>query len=177
MIECGLRDVLREKFTIPRYQNESAVMVWGAISKKGGLTLVFIDREVKINGEYYKTEVLEKQLLPAARPLYGEKYFSFQQDGAPSRTSNSVQQWCSENLLDYIPKAKWPPSSPFWNPLDFSICGYMLAQQKNYKYQTLPDFQKVILRIWAAIPDDVMRTACNAFEEQINNYHGKSIRK
>jgi hypothetical protein len=79
--------------------------------------------------------------------------------------------------IDFIPKAKWRPSSPVLNPLDFSICGYTLAQQKNYKYQILPDLQKVILRIWAAIPDDVMRTACNAFEKQLNNYHGKSIRE
>jgi hypothetical protein len=35
-------------------------MVWGAISKKERLPLVFIDRGVKVNGEYYKTEVLER---------------------------------------------------------------------------------------------------------------------
>jgi hypothetical protein len=49
---------------------------FGALfSKKGRLTLVFIDRGVNINGEYYKTEVLEKHLLPTARTLYGEGYF------------------------------------------------------------------------------------------------------
>jgi hypothetical protein len=37
----------------------------------------------------------------------------------------------------------------------------------NYTYQTLPDFKKVILRIWAAIPDDIMRDACNAFEKRL----------
>jgi hypothetical protein len=66
-----LRDVLREKITISRYQNESADMVWGAISKKGNLPLVFIDGGVKIKGEYYKTEVVEKHLVPATRIVYG----------------------------------------------------------------------------------------------------------
>jgi hypothetical protein len=98
------------------------------------LPLIFIDRGVKINGEYYKTEILEKYLLPATRILYGyliEEYFCFQQDGAPSHKANSVHQWCYENLPDFILKADWLPSSPDLNPLDFSIRGYML----------LPDFK------------------------------------
>jgi hypothetical protein len=41
-------------------------MCWGVISKKERIALVFIDRGVKINSEYYKTEVLEKNLLQAA---------------------------------------------------------------------------------------------------------------
>jgi hypothetical protein len=50
----------------------------------------FNDRGVQINGEYYKTKGLEKHLLPAARTLYGQEYFCFQQDGAPSyHTANS----------------------------------------------------------------------------------------
>jgi hypothetical protein len=40
------------------------------------LSLVFIDGGVKINGEHYKIEVLEKNLLPAARLLCGEEYFA-----------------------------------------------------------------------------------------------------
>jgi hypothetical protein len=63
-----LRDVPRDTLTIPRNQNALEV-----ISKKGHLAVVFIDRGVKINGEYYKMEVLEKHLLPAARTLYGEE--------------------------------------------------------------------------------------------------------
>jgi hypothetical protein len=52
----SLSDIPQEKLTVPRYQNASAVMVWGAISRKGQQPLVFIDREFKINAEYYKTK-------------------------------------------------------------------------------------------------------------------------
>jgi hypothetical protein len=45
----------------------------GAISKKGRIPVGFIDRGVNINGEYYKTDYLEKHLLPAARILCGEE--------------------------------------------------------------------------------------------------------
>jgi hypothetical protein len=75
-----LRDVPREKLTI-------SVMVWATISKNGRPLLdrgVLNEREVKINAEYKKTEVLEKHLLPAAQTLYREENFYFQQDKAPS---------------------------------------------------------------------------------------------
>jgi hypothetical protein len=93
-------------------------MVWGAISRKGHLQLVFIDQGVKTNAEYYKTEVLQRFLLPQA----------------PSHISNIVQMWCEDNLTDFIPKNEWPHSSPDLNPLDFSIWGYMLRQLGNYEY-------------------------------------------
>jgi hypothetical protein len=36
------------------------------------------------------------------------------------------------------------------------------------KYQILPDFKKVILRILVTlVSDDVMRAACNSFEKQL----------
>jgi hypothetical protein len=87
-----LRDVFRENITISRYQNASAVRVWGAISKKGSISLVFIDGGVKINGEYYKTEVLEKHSVPTARILYGEEYSFFQQDGSPSHHNSGASK-------------------------------------------------------------------------------------
>jgi hypothetical protein len=82
-------------------------MVWGAISRKRRLRLVFIDRGVKINTEYYKTEVLERILLPEAQKLYGDEYYCFQQDGEPSQTANIVQRWCEDNFTDLIHKDEW----------------------------------------------------------------------
>jgi hypothetical protein len=106
-------------------------MVWGANSRKGRLPLVFIDREVTVNAEYYKKEVLQRILLPEAQKFYEDECYCFQQDGAPSHTANIVQRWCEDNLTDFITKDEWPPSSPDLNPLDFSIWGYILRQLKN----------------------------------------------
>jgi hypothetical protein len=85
-------------------------MVWAAISRKGRLPLVFMDRGVKINAEYYKTEVLQRILLPEAKKSYGDEYHCFQQDGVPSHTANIVQRWCEDNLTDFIPKDEWLPA-------------------------------------------------------------------
>ena len=56
-------------------------MVWGAVSRYGKLPLVFIEKNVKINAAYYKTEVLEKVVTPVLQDLYGKDHYVFQQDG------------------------------------------------------------------------------------------------
>jgi hypothetical protein len=70
-------------------------------------------------------------------------------------------------LTDFIPKDEWPPSSPDLNPLDFSIWRYMLGILRNFKYATLLEFKKVIQRIWANIPEHVVRAACDAFDNRL----------
>jgi hypothetical protein len=75
-------------------------MVWGAISRKGCLPLVFIDQGVKNNAEYYKTVILEWILLPKAQKLFGDKYYCFH--GVPSHRANIVQRWCDDNLTGFI---------------------------------------------------------------------------
>lgn len=57
---------------VPRFQNAASIMVWGAVSKRGKLPLIFIDKGVKINAEYYKAEVLEKNVLPYLQIMYGD---------------------------------------------------------------------------------------------------------
>lgn len=163
----SLNDVPSNKKHVPRFQNASSVMVWGAICKRGALQLVFIENGVKVNAKYYLEEVLQKNMLPAVQQMYGDEYYCFQQDGAPSHTAGIVQAWCQANLNDFIAKDEWPPSSPDLNPLDFSIWGYMLQQLKLYKYRNLEEFKQVISKIWESIPLDVMRAAYNGFEKRL----------
>ena len=93
----------------------------GAVSRRGKLPLVFIEKNVKINAAYYKTKVLEKVVAPALRDLYEKDHYVFQQDGAPAHTANIVQVWCRENLTDFLDKTLWLPSSPDLNPLNFYV--------------------------------------------------------
>ena len=102
-------------------QNAASVMVWGAISVRGKFPLHFIEKGVKLNAKYYLTEILQKNVLPTAKKLFGNNYYCFQQDGATSHTANVNQAWCKENLVDFLSKDEWPPSSPDCNPLDYYV--------------------------------------------------------
>lgn len=159
----SIHNISPEDRNIERYQNASAVMVWGAICPRGKLKLVFIDRGVKINKEYYLNEVLIGTVHPEVKRLYGNDYYLFQQDGAPSHTANVVQRWCEENLCDFIAKDEWPPSSPDLNPLDFCIWGYMLARLDASKIHSIDSFKKRLLKIWDEIPQQVVQKACGDF--------------
>lgn len=70
---------------IARFRSAASVMLLGAISRRGKLPLVFVEKNVKINTEYYKTEVLEKLVA------HGMDHYVFQQNGAPPHTTNFVQ--------------------------------------------------------------------------------------
>lgn len=158
-----LKDIPVDKLAVQQFQNTSAVMVWGAICKRGKLPLLFIERGVKINKEYYLDHVLKGHLQEHAKKLYGEDYYCFQQDSAPSHKAKLTQKWCEENLPDFISAEEWPSSSPDLNPLDFSIWGYMLGRIGSTAGMNLESFKSRLLKIWDEIPIEVVRASCSNF--------------
>lgn len=162
-----IEDIPEYEKNVPRFQSSPSVMVWGALCKRGKLPLVFIDKGVKINAAYYKSEVLEKNVAPNLKNMFGDDYYVFQQDGAPSHTANAVQAWCKANLTDFLPKTEWPPSSPDLNVLDYFVWSYMLSKLNNYKVANLSHFKKVIMQIWDDMPMDAVRAACDSFEKRL----------
>lgn len=155
-------------------------MVWGAVCKRGKLPLVFIDRGVKINRHVYISQVLEAAALPGCRELFGDDYYCFQQDGAPSHTANDTQAWCRENFTDFLPKGEWPPSSPDLNPLDYFVWGHMLEKLKDKKIHGLNHFKQVISQVWDEMSMDFVRAACDGFERRlrlVKQARGGIIRK
>lgn len=163
----NIENIPEHKRHVPRFQNAVSVMVWAAISPRGKFPLIFIEKGVKINANYYVEEVLKKNLKPNAEKLFQDDYYCFQQDGAPSHTANLTQAWCQENLVDFLAKDKWPPSSPDLNPLDFFVWSYMLAKLAKYKCSNLKQFKKVIVKVWDEMPMDTVRAACNDFERRL----------
>ena len=67
------------------------VMVSAGVSWNGKTDIHFIDtNKTNVNSESY-IKLLDDGLLPDCRRLYPENDFIFQQDGAPSHTSNATQ--------------------------------------------------------------------------------------
>lgn len=162
-----LADIPRDKLAVERYQNVSKIMVWGAVSRKGKLPLLFIEPNVKINTEYYIEQVLKNHLLPHASTLYGNAPYCFQQDSAPAHKAKKTQEWCAENLPDFITSEEWPASSPDLNPLDFFVWGYMLQQIGPTKGLTLDRFKKRLVDIWDQIPQEIVRASCDGFTKRL----------
>jgi transposase len=162
-----LTDVPSNKLAVERYQNVSRVMVWGAISKRGKLPLLFIEKGVKVDTNYYIQHVLKDHLLPHATSLYGDDYYCFQQDSAPSHKSKRTQEWCERNLPDFIPAVEWPSASPDLNPLDFCIWGYMMSRLGSTKGLGIEKFKQRLVLIWDEMDQDIVRAACNSFFKRL----------
>ena len=112
-------------------------MIWCGVSKKAKLPLAFIEPGVKINAKYYKDVILESVLKPQAEKIYSSSPWIFQQDSAPAHKAKIVQNWCRENLPDFIPTSMWPPSSPDLNPLDYCILGILKGRVNAKRYLSL----------------------------------------
>ena len=85
--------------------------------------------------------------------------FTFQQDGAPARTSKEAQDWCLQNLPNFINIDEWPGNSPDLNPMEnlFSI-----LNKKVYcdpEPQTLDELKKKTRKAWREITIDFAQYA------------------
>ena len=70
-------------------QNPKSIMVWARICATGKTPLLFIDSGVKMNKEIYRKEIFEGLVLPWSHQHFGNQFWTFQQDSAPShRTKN-----------------------------------------------------------------------------------------
>lgn len=118
---------------------------------------------MKINTDYYIENFLKNHVLPHAKELYGSDYYCFQQDSAPSHQSKRTQQWCDENLPDYITSKEWPAASPDLNPLDFFVWGYMVNKIGSTKSLNLETFKQRLVKIWDEIPQEMVRASCDTF--------------
>ena len=85
---CGRKT--RDVRAIHRYENASGVMVFGAFSKEGKLTLKLIDRGVKINQQLYLNDILKSHVKSHADRMFGDRRYTFQQDSAPAHKAKTV---------------------------------------------------------------------------------------
>ena len=106
-------------------------------------------------------------MAPALPELHGKDYYVFQQHRAPAHMENIVQVLCQENLIDFLDKTLWPPSSPDLSPLEFYVWSYMLAKQSEHQVSTMDHFKKLISKIWDKMPMDQVRAAYEFFEKRL----------
>ena len=100
------------------------------VSKLGCTDMHFIKPGVKVNGAYYRDNLLAQKLLPDMHRLAQDEFFVFQQDGAPAHQARDTVTFLERETPDFIPPTLWPPNSPDLNPVDYSI--WSVLQEKVY---------------------------------------------
>ena len=83
-----------------------------------------------VDAVYYVKDILEKEVKPlfkiskktneatTNKMVVNKRRFTFQQDDAPAHTSKHAQDWCLQNVPNFINKDDWPGNSPDLNPME-----------------------------------------------------------
>lgn len=164
---ASVEDIPEEMRTVPHFQSPSSFMVWAAVSAQGKFPLVFVKRGVKVNGNYYQREILQKIVKPAGKRIFKNQQWTFQQDSAPAHSAKINQTWCEVNLPDFINSSEWPPSSPDLNPLDYSIWGILEAKVNATKYHRLNSLKRAVQREWKKLPMGMVRSVIDLWRPRL----------
>ena len=152
---------------VTRSQKPAAVMVWGGVTSHGKTPLFFVKPSVKINNEVYRKEILEDVLLPWSKRHFGNQYWIFQQDSAPSHRAKTTQDWCAENLPSFISAEEWPPYSPDLNPMDYSVWSVLEWKACSTPHKSLASLQQSLKVAWKKIDNDMLRGIVEKFPERL----------
>ena len=152
------RQLSADRLLHTRSNFSKSVMVSVGISALGCTELIFIEPGVKINGAYYRDELLTKHLLPAIKELSGD-YFTFQQDSAPAHRARETVELLSRETPDFITPLLWPPNSPDLNPVDYKV--WSVLQERVYRGR-IRDVEHLKVRLveeWSLFSQNIVDAA------------------
>ena len=172
----------KDKVPVAKTVKKSAyVNIWGAMSASGLSAIHIMPQGHTVDAEYYVEDILEKEVKPLLKRskrtneattnkmVVNKRRFTFQQDGAPAHTSKHAQDWCLQNLPNFINKDDWPGNSPDINPMEnlFSI-----LNEKVYcdpEPQTLDELKKRIRKAWWEITIDCLKSLLHSMPKRLES--------
>ena len=152
------RQLSADRLLSTRSHFSKSVMVSVGVSAFGCTELIFIEPGVKINGAYYRDELLTKHLLPAIKELSGD-VFTFQQDSAPAHRAKETVELLSRETPDFITPLLWPPNSPDLNPVDYKV--WSVLQERVYRGR-IRDVEHLKVRLveeWSLFSQNIVDAA------------------
>ena len=117
--------------------------------------LIFIEPGVKINGAYYRDELLTKHLLPAIKKL-SDDYFTFQQDSAPAHRARETVELLSRETPDFITPLLWPPNSPDLNQVDYKVWSVLQERVYRSKIRDVEHLKVCLVEEWSLFSQNIV---------------------
>ena len=127
-------------------QPSASQLVSVGVSALGQTSIHFVDPGIKINGQYYRDVLLQRDLLPEIRQL--SDFYIFQQDSAPAHRAQETVWLLKRETPDFISPSLWTPNSPDLNPVDYKIWGVMQERVYEKKIRDAGELQEHIIEAW-----------------------------
>jgi hypothetical protein len=163
----NLSTVSDEDLFVFKPQKPQSLMVAGAICGRGKSPLIFVEKGVKIDQKYYREHILQAHILPWIQATFGNDYYLWVQDSAPSHKANTTQTFCRNKMVDFVSCNEWPAGSPDLNALDFYAWSRMEQLVNNKTHPNLTSLKKALVKAWQELPQKEVETAMKQFPKRI----------
>lgn len=133
----------------PWHNPDEAVMIWGAICRRGKIGIQFL--EGSIDGDKY-LDLLKDEFPHGGDAKYGKGKWRFMHDGAGAHRLLKVKDWIDDNMPKTL---RHPAQSPDLNPIEL-VWGFM----KDFVEKRFPvdknDLMELILMAWDSLPNNII---------------------
>jgi len=139
-------------------------MVSVGVSALETTSIHFIELGIKVNGQYYREDLLMQKLLPDIRQL--SDFYVFQHNSAPAHRARETIELLTMKTPGFIPPTLWPPNSPDLNPVDYKVS---VMQEKVYKkrIKDIDELRARILTAWDEMDQRIIDAAIRQWRTRL----------
>lgn len=155
-------DLRKNELILSRRRRDlGSVMVWGAVSYKGAIDLVFL--KGRQNSQKY-IELLEKEKTNFIK-VTGGSNFIFQHDNASIHSSAAVRSWFKNHNINVL---EWPSNSPDLNIME-NVWGWLSQQvyKNSRQFNNAEELQKALQQAWSQLSVKYLQTLYDSMPSRI----------
>src|SRR6218665_1897409 len=122
----------------------------------------FIEPGVKVNGAYYRDNLLAKKLLTDIFRKSLGWVLSFNRTHRPGASSRDTVAFLKRKVPDFVSPTLWSPNSPDLNPDDYIIWSVGLMQEKVYRSRIATELEMRVIDEWGRFDLSIVDSATAA---------------
>ena len=138
-------------------------MCWAALID-GSVIIHWYEEKETVN-QFNYLETLKNVMWPKIKRVSNARGYVFQQDGAPSHTTEMVREWLASKfgtrVISNKTKREWPPKSPDLSPLDYWFWGLCLSELWRSRPSSMAELKAIINDLAENLSKDEVRKAVN----------------